>query len=113
MRTADHITIIINITADGSKKSNEILSHYLHPIVSEHQKTIFNPENIHEVLKEKFNLSEREREVLDGMIKGLHNNEIADQLFISVSTVKYHSRKIFEKLDINSRNQIINRIHNI
>ncbi|WP_412468114.1 helix-turn-helix domain-containing protein [Pedobacter sp. KLB.chiD] len=113
MKTADNITIIINITADGSQKSKEILSHYLYPIISEHPKMIFNPENINQVLMEKFNLSERERQVLNGMIRGLQNNEIADQLFISVSTVKYHSRKIFEKLNISNRNQIINRIHDI
>lgn len=110
MKTAGNITIIINISADGSQKSNELLNHYLHPILSEQHTTIFVPENINQVLRKKFDLSERESQVLDGMIRGLQNNEIADNLFISVSTVKYHSKKIFEKLSISNRNQIINRI---
>jgi two-component system, NarL family, response regulator LiaR len=48
-------------------------------------------------------LTEREQEVLRGMVEGLSNNEIAKRLFISLGTVKFHISNIFQKLGINSR----------
>ena len=113
IKSGENITIIINITADGSKVSNELISQYLEPIVAKKNADVFDPENINLLINNKFGLTERESQVLGGMIKGLKNNEIADKLFISVSTVKYHSRKVFEKLEINTRNQAISKIHHL
>ncbi len=48
-------------------------------------------------------LSDREREVLCLMTKGLNNNEIAEKLFISLGTVKFHISNIFMKLGVQSR----------
>ena len=52
---------------------------------------------------EKYGLSEREIEVLLLISKGLKNDEIAEKLFLSVSTVKTHTRNIFTKLDVRNR----------
>ncbi len=51
-------------------------------------------------------LSPREREVLDLVRQGSTNKEIADQLFISVGTVKNHIHHILEKLHLVNRTQI-------
>ncbi|WP_455591385.1 response regulator transcription factor [Bacteroides sp.] len=43
-------------------------------------------------------LSERERDILRLSVKGLSNTEIGECLFVDVNTVKFHKKKIFEKL---------------
>jgi two-component system, NarL family, response regulator LiaR len=48
-------------------------------------------------------LTERERDVLKGMVEGLNNNEIAGKLIISLGTVKFHISNIFQKLGVDSR----------
>lgn len=58
---------------------------------------------------EKFSLSRREIEVLELMAKGLSNKEIADELFVSLNTIKTHSSKLFEKLDVKRRTQAIEK----
>lgn len=52
-------------------------------------------------------LSSREMDVLRLMAEGLSNQEIADRLFVSLNTVKTHSSRIFEKLDVKRRTQAI------
>ena len=51
---------------------------------------------------EKESLSDREKEIIVGVVKGLTNKEIADQLFISIHTVLTHRRNIAKKLEIHS-----------
>ena len=50
-------------------------------------------------------LSEREREVLALLGQGLSNRAIADDLYLSVDTVKTHVRKVFTKLGVENRTQ--------
>ncbi len=50
-------------------------------------------------------LSEREREVLALLGNGLSNRAIADELYLSVDTVKTHVRKVFTKLGVGNRTQ--------
>lgn len=57
----------------------------------------------------KVGISKREYEVLDLIAQGLSNQEIADKLFVSVSTVKTHTANIFAKLDARRRTQAIQR----
>ncbi len=52
-------------------------------------------------------LTERETEVLQCLVEGLSNKEIADRLFISDKTVKIHVSKIFKKFDVKSRSQVV------
>lgn len=57
----------------------------------------------------KLGLSEREREVLQLMAEGLSNQEIAGRLFLSLNTIKTHSSRIFEKLDVRRRTQAVEK----
>ena len=54
-----------------------------------------------------FNISKRELDVLALMAQGLSNQEVADKLFVSLNTVKTHSSKLFEKLNVERRTQAV------
>ncbi|TBL80479.1 response regulator transcription factor [Paenibacillus thalictri] len=54
-------------------------------------------------------LSGREKEVVELLVKGHSNLEIAATLYVSETTVKKHVSNIFRKLDVKSRAQLINR----
>jgi len=54
-------------------------------------------------LSELSALTDREREVLDLLARGLTNKEIAEKLYITTNTVKRHLKAIFEKLDVHTR----------
>lgn len=50
-------------------------------------------------------LNEREIEILGAIADGLSNREIAHELYLSVDTIKWYNKGIFQKLDVNSRTQ--------
>ena len=52
-------------------------------------------------------LSQRERDVLTLVAKGLSNSECAEQLILSASTVKTHVSRIYTKLDLHDRTQAV------
>ena len=54
-----------------------------------------------------FDLTEREREVLNLVVQGHSNQQIADALVISVATVKAHISSILSKLQVSSRSEAI------
>lgn len=57
--------------------------------------------------KEQINLTKREKDVLELMVTGASNDEIAAQLFIATNTVKNHVRSIFRKLNAETRVEAI------
>ncbi|MFN0728791.1 7TM diverse intracellular signaling domain-containing protein [Polaribacter gochangensis] len=69
-----------------------------------------SPENKIEKLAEKHQLTERETDILLQISLGLNNQQIADKLFISINTVKYHTRNVYEKLDVKKRTEISSKI---
>ncbi len=53
------------------------------------------------------NLTEREREVLGLMVKGLTNQAIAQQLAVSANTAKFHVSNVLAKLGVSSRTEAV------
>lgn len=60
-----------------------------------------------------FGLSKRETEILEQINLGKSNQEIADELFISLSTVKSHVSNLYSKLDVKNRVQAIKKAKDI
>ena len=54
-------------------------------------------------------LTERELEILECFQAGKSNREIAEALFISINTVKYHGKNINLKLEVDSRQAAIEK----
>jgi len=52
-------------------------------------------------------LTEREREVISHVLLGISNAQIADALFIHHKTVKFHLSRIYKKLGVKNRGQLI------
>lgn len=57
-------------------------------------------------------LTERQKELLELMIEGLSNKEIADKLFIAESTVKYHIKNIYSLLELKDRKDLFRKFRN-
>ncbi|MCB0619277.1 MAG: response regulator transcription factor [Saprospiraceae bacterium] len=57
--------------------------------------------------REEVNLSRREQEVLDLLCKGKNYRNIADRLFISTNTVRFHLKNIYKKLQVNSKYEAV------
>lgn len=55
----------------------------------------------------EYDLTPREMEVLHLMVEGLNNNEIAERLVVSRSTVKFHVSSILAKLNVSSRTEAV------
>jgi DNA-binding NarL/FixJ family response regulator len=77
----------------------------------------FSPSVAHKVLhlikpssaeaNNDFNLSIREREILNCLVEGMSYKMIANTCFISIDTVKTHIRNIYEKLHVNSKSEAV------
>lgn len=64
-------------------------------------------------LKEEFFISEREMEIIESLLLYGKNKVVAEKLFISQGTVRNHLSNIFQKLNINSRDELKDFIKNL
>ena len=77
------------------------------------EKEVYRDPTIPFVLNEKalnqLGISRRELDVLQLMAEGHTNQRIADELFVSLNTIKTHGSRIFEKLDVKRRTQALDK----
>ena len=65
---------------------------------------VLNETNLRDV-----GLTQREHEILGLIAQGLSNREIGERLFVSENTVKSHSSRLFEKMQVNRRVQAVQK----
>jgi DNA-binding NarL/FixJ family response regulator len=87
---------IRDVHAGGSPMSNSIA-----------RKVVASFQAAHRAGEKQNLLSQREQSVLDCLAEGLAYKQIADQLGISINTIRTHLRHIYEKLHVQSRTEAV------
>ncbi|WP_339864855.1 response regulator transcription factor [uncultured Algoriphagus sp.] len=59
--------------------------------------------------QEQFNLTERETRILELLVNGFSYKMIAAEIFISIDTVRFHIKKIYEKLHVHSATEAVSK----
>ncbi len=68
----------------------------------------------HSILEARFSqLTAREREVLEGVLSGLSNKQIAEELSISVKTIEQHRSKVMEKMRATSLAELVQSVERL
>ncbi len=62
---------------------------------------------LHSDKGEDYNLSDREKQVLQLLVDGYSYKMIANEMFIAIDTVRSHIKKIYEKLHVNSKSEAV------
>ena len=106
------IVFFINYNRVKSKNTDLELNNMRHQINNYLDQISTYQENDYPSKKEvlvddlsEYGISEREFEVLKYISQGLKNKEIAEAMFVSLSTIKTHTKNIFEKLDVRNRTE--------
>jgi DNA-binding NarL/FixJ family response regulator len=89
---------IISVMHGGSPMS---------PSIARHVINYFNPSK-----KFEEELSPREREVVQGILDGLSYKMIAEKNYVSIDTIRTHITRIYRKLQINSKGELISKYLN-
>ena len=63
-----------------------------------------------DTIVKEYNLTKQEFLVLELILDKKKNKQIADKLFVSINTVKFHTSNIYKKLEINSRKQVEEKV---
>jgi DNA-binding CsgD family transcriptional regulator len=63
------------------------------------------------LIYEKYQITKREREIVEQICQGKTNQQIADELFISLQTVKDHTHRIYTKIGINGRMKLVQLVN--
>lgn len=93
----EYLAAIDDVLTGGAPITSSIAKKVLGMFKSSQEKKI-NPQ---------FNLSEREIEILDYLVKGLSYKMIADKCNITYNTVRFHMKNIYSKLHVESMTEAV------
>lgn len=94
---------ILDALVEAQQGGSPMSSHIARQVVNSFQ------QNEQQVEMQK--LSKREKEILDLLAQGFRYKEIAGQIFLSLETVRTHVRNIYDKLQVNSRTEALNKVY--
>ena len=97
----DRLADIISSVADGAAWFDPKISDVVLKSLCENEKK----EEL--LIDESYNLTDREKEVLEYICEGLNNGEISKILDVSINTVKVHVSSIIQKLGVEDRTQVV------
>lgn len=97
--------MLLQMQESGAGPISPEIAHKILKIVQNNELTLTSKEN--KSPSDFFDLSAREKQILDLLVKGLFYKEIADKLDISINTAKKHIISIYNKLHVNSRAQAL------
>lgn len=103
--------IAVFFTSLGVWVATQLVKPKVHTIIVEKEIYLDPPDAtvINETELKKLNLSHREYDVLQLLAKGNSNADIANTLFLSISTVKTHVSNVLVKMEVKSRAQAIEK----
>lgn len=103
--------VAVFFTALGIWVATQLTKPKIETIIVE--KEVFVPQRNafirNEVELEKLKLTNREYEILELITKGYSNTDIANTLFVSLSTIKTHTSNLYTKMDVKSRTQAVDK----
>ncbi len=88
---------------------NIIFAYYLLNYITR-ENSLFLINNLPESFIKSYKIGKRETEIINMIIQGLDNKEIADKLFISESTVRNHISNIYRKVNISNKVELLKLI---
>ena len=115
------ITYKVKIMQEENSSMKDELKNYIAKLLSFEERLSLDDSNTNpgeavsnkiKKLATEFDLTDREVDVLLCIANQSTNSKIAEELFISVNTVKYHTRNIYQKLNINSKGDAISLLSN-
>ncbi|WP_019538718.1 helix-turn-helix transcriptional regulator [Proteiniphilum acetatigenes] len=103
--------VAVFFTVLGIWVATQLVKPKVQTVIVEKEVFVAQPEEftINETELKKLNLSSREYEVLQLLSKGYSNTDIAESLFLSLSTIKTHVSNLYLKMDVKSRTQAIDK----
>ncbi len=102
--TIDKLVSIINMVLNGEIWIAPNIADYILDVLSKLNTNTGN-EDAEQKSGSEFNLTNREKEILALIAKGMSNKDIANKLIISLYTVKNHVKSIIQKLAVEDRTQ--------
>ncbi len=70
------------------------------------------PVKLSDEIISSYNVSNREKDIIELLTKGYSNNKLCETLFISLNTTKSHLKNIYGKFNVNSRFELLSKLNN-